>query len=69
MEPLALFRAWMWDLHRMGWVVPTAAARQAERVVRAALEAGAPAGAGLALGRDLVRREVVAARTPVARAR
>lgn len=47
----------MWDLHRMGWMVPTAAAREAERVMRAAQDAGAPAGASLALARDVLRRE------------
>jgi hypothetical protein len=57
MEPLTLLRAWMWDLHRMGWMVPPAAAREAERVMRAAQDAGAPPGAGLALARDVLRRE------------
>lgn len=56
----------MWDLHRMGWVVPTATAREAERVVRASLAAGAPAGAGLALARELVRREARVTTTSVA---
>jgi hypothetical protein len=57
MEPLTLVRAWMWDLHRLGIPVSQAAAREAERVVLLAQEAGAPAGAGIALARDVLRRE------------
>ena len=50
----------MWDLHRMGWAIPAAAAREAERVVRVAHEEGAPPGAGLALAREVLRREASA---------
>lgn len=56
MEPLALFRAWMWDLHCMGYVVSPGAAREAERILRRAQEAGAPPAAALALARDSLRR-------------
>ena len=57
MEPLSLLRAWMWDLHRMGWEVSPATAREAERVMQMARDAGAPPGAALALARDVLRRE------------
>jgi hypothetical protein len=50
----------------MGWVVPTTTAREAERVVRASLDAGAPARASLALARAVVTREVRGAPTSVA---
>jgi hypothetical protein len=56
MEPISLFRSWMWDLHQIGCTVSPATAREAERILRVAYAAGAPAGASLALARDVVRR-------------
>ena len=57
MEPLTMLRSWLWDLHQIGHPVSPAAAREAERLVRLADRAGMPAAAGLALARDVLRRD------------
>lgn len=45
----------MWDLHQIGRPVDRRVAREAERVVALARDAGVPVHAAIALARDVLR--------------